>query len=163
MIPFEAIVIPLYYNLRDIGLTDTYWALILPESALQLSFGIYWMRSFFLAVPRELIEAARVDGARTLRTLVSVLIPIARPAITTMMVLLFMFSWNEFLLPLVMVDSSDATRTAPLGLANFQGRYGTDIPSLAAGSLLVALPVLVLYVFLNRRFIQGVLSGAIKE
>jgi raffinose/stachyose/melibiose transport system permease protein len=79
-----------------------------------------------------------------------------------MMVLLFLFTWNEFLLALVMVDASDAHRTAPLGLSNFQGRYSTDIPSLAAGSVIVALPVVVVYLFLQRQFIRGMLSGALK-
>jgi raffinose/stachyose/melibiose transport system permease protein len=79
-----------------------------------------------------------------------------------MMVLLFLFTWNDFLLALVMVDSSDSHRTAPLGLSNFQGRYSTDIPSLAAGAVIVALPVVIVYLFLQRQFIRGMLSGAVK-
>lgn len=163
MVPFEAMVIPLYYDLRDLNLTDTYWALILPETALSLSFGTFWMRAFFRAVPHQLLEAARIDGASSWTVLWRILLPLGKPAISTMMALLFMSSWNEFLLALVMVDSSDAHRTAPLGLANFHGRFGADVPGVAAASLLVALPVFVVYLFLHRRFIQGMLGGAIKQ
>jgi raffinose/stachyose/melibiose transport system permease protein len=162
VVPFEAMIVPLYYNFQDYGLTETYWALILPQLGLSLSFGTFWMRAFFLSAPRELVEAARMDGARSPTVLWRILIPLGRPAITTMMVLLFLFTWNEFLLALVMVDASDAHRTAPLGLSNFQGRYSTDIPSLAAGSVIVALPVVVVYLFLQRQFIRGMLSGALK-
>lgn len=162
VVPFEAMIVPLYYNLRDLGLTETYWALILPQLGLSLSFGTFWMRAFFRSAPAELIEAARIDGARSLTVLWRVLIPLAKPAITTMMVLLFLFTWNEFLLALVMVNASDSYRTAPLGLSNFQGRYSTDIPSLAAGSVIVALPVVIVYLFLQRQFIRGMLSGAVK-
>jgi raffinose/stachyose/melibiose transport system permease protein len=162
VVPFEAMIVPLYYNFRDLGLTETYWALILPQLGLSLSFGTFWMRAFFLSAPTELMEAARIDGARSLTILWRVLMPLAKPAITTMMVLLFLFTWNDFLLALVMVDASDSHRTAPLGLSNFQGRYSTDIPSLAAGAVIVALPVVVVYLFLQRQFIRGMLSGALK-
>jgi raffinose/stachyose/melibiose transport system permease protein len=162
VVPFEAMIVPLYYNFRDLGLTETYWALILPQLGLSLSFGTFWMRAFFLSAPTELVEAARIDGARSFTVLWRVLMPLAKPAVTTMMVLLFLFTWNEFLLALVMVDASDSHRTAPLGLSNFQGRYSTDIPSLAAGAVIVALPVVIVYLFLQRQFIRGMLSGALK-
>jgi raffinose/stachyose/melibiose transport system permease protein len=162
IVPFEAMIIPLYYDMREVGLTETYWALILPQVGLALSFGTFWMRAFFLAAPRELIEAARVDGASSWAILWRVLVPIGRPAITTMMLLIALTTWNEFLLALVMVDSSEALRTAPLGLANFQSRYGTDVIGLAAGSVIVATPVVVVYLFLQRHFVRGMLAGAIK-
>lgn len=162
MVPFEAMIIPLYYDLRQQGLTETYWAMILPQAGLSLSFGTFWMRAFFRAVPRQLIEAARVDGASSWTVLWRILVPLGWPALSTLMVLLFMFSWNEFLLALVMVDASEAHRTAPLGLANFQSRFGADVPGAAAASLMVALPVFVLYLFLHRRFIRGMLGGAVK-
>jgi raffinose/stachyose/melibiose transport system permease protein len=162
MVPLESTVVPLYYDFRDFGLTDTYAALILPQAGVSLAFGTFWMRAFFLSAPTELMEAARLDGASSLTVLWRVLVPLAKPAITTMMVLLFLFTWNDFLLALVMVDSSDSHRTAPLGLSNFQGRYSTDIPSLAAGAVIVALPVVIVYLFLQRQFIRGMLSGAVK-
>ncbi|HEY6888436.1 MAG TPA: carbohydrate ABC transporter permease [Solirubrobacter sp.] len=161
MVPMEAIIVPLYYDFRDIGLTNTYWGLILPQIATSVAFGTFWMRAFFRGVPRSLVEAARIDGASSWFTLWRVLLPLARPAVLTMTVLLFMWTWNEFLLALVMV-SDEGLRTAPLGLSFFQGRNTSDLTLLAAGSVIVALPVVILYVFLQRHFIRGMLAGAVK-
>jgi raffinose/stachyose/melibiose transport system permease protein len=161
MVPTEAIIVPLYYDLRDLNLTDTYWALILPQIATSVAFGTFWMRAFFRTVPRSLIEAARIDGASTWFILWRVLLPLARPAVLTMVVLLFMWTWNEFLLALVMV-SDEGLRTAPLGLSFFQGRNTSNLTLLAAGAVIVATPVVVLYMFLQRHFIRGMLAGAVK-
>ncbi len=161
MVPTEAIIVPLYYDLRDLNLTNTYWALILPQIATSVAFGTYWMRTYFRTVPRSLIEAARLDGASSWFTLWRVLLPLARPAVLTMTVLLFMWTWNEFLLALVMV-SDESLRTAPLGLSFFQGRNTSDLSLMAAASVIVALPVVILYVFLQRHFIRGMLAGAVK-
>jgi raffinose/stachyose/melibiose transport system permease protein len=161
MVPMEAIIVPLYYDFRDLGLTNTYWGLILPQIATSVAFGTFWMRAFFRGVPRSLVEAARIDGASSWFTLWRVLLPLARPAVLTMTVLLFMWTWNEFLLALVMV-SDDNLRTAPLGLSFFQGRNTSDLTLMSAGSVIVALPVVIVYVFLQRHFIRGMLAGAVK-
>jgi raffinose/stachyose/melibiose transport system permease protein len=161
MIPEEAMIVPLYYDLRSLGLTDTYWALILPQVALSVAFGTFWMRAFFVSTPRSLMEAARIDGASSWTTLWRVLVPFGRPAILTMMVLVFMWTWNEFLLALVMV-TNESLRTAPLGLAFFQGQHTSDLTLLAAGAVIVATPVVLAYVFLQRHFIRGMLTGAVK-
>jgi len=161
MIPTEAIVVPLYYDYRDLGLTDTSWALILPQIGTSVAFGTFWMRAYFRTVPRSLVEAARIDGASSWFTLWRVVLPLARPAILTMTVLLSMWTWNEFLLALVMV-TDEGLRTAPLGLSFFQGRNQTDLTLLAAGAVIVATPIVLLYVFLQRHFIRGMLSGAVK-
>jgi raffinose/stachyose/melibiose transport system permease protein len=161
MIPTEALVVPLYFDLRRLELIDTYWSLILPQIALSVAFGTFWMRAFFRATPRSILEAARIDGASSWTTLWRVLVPFGRPAILTMMVLVFMWTWNEFLLALVMV-SSENLRTAPLGLAFFQGQHTSDLSLLAAGAVIVATPVVLVYVFLQRHFIRGMLSGAVK-
>ena len=161
MVPMEAIIVPLYYDFRDWGLTNTYWALILPQIGTSVAFGTFWMRAFFRGVPRSLVEAARIDGASSWFTLWRVLLPLARPAVLTMTVLLFMWTWNEFLLALVMV-SDENLRTAPLGLSFFQGRNTSELTLMAAGSVIVALPVVILYVFLQRHFIRGMLAGAVK-
>ena len=137
IVPTEALIVPLYYDLRDLGLTDTYWALILPQIGLSVSFGTFWMRAFFRSAPRSLIEAARVDGASSWTVLWRILVPLGRPAVLTMAVLIFMWTWNEFLLALVMV-SSEHLRTAPLGLAFFQGQHTSDFSLLAAGAMIVA-------------------------
>jgi raffinose/stachyose/melibiose transport system permease protein len=161
MIPTEAVIVPLYYDFRDVGLTDTYWALILPQLGTSVAFGTFWMRAYFRTVPPSLVEAARLDGASSWFTLWRVLLPLARPAVLTMTVLLFMWTWNEFLLALVMV-TDEGLRTAPLGLSFFQGRNESNLTLLAAGAVIVATPVVVLYVFLQRHFIRGMLSGAVK-
>lgn len=162
MVPEEALVIPLYFDLRGVGLTDTYWALILPQTAQSLAFSTFWMRTFFRGVPGSLIEAARIDGANSWSVLWRILVPISRPALLTMAMLVFMWTWNDFLFPLVMI-STEKLRTAPLGLAFFQGQHTSQFSLLAAGATIVALPVVVLYFFLQRHFISGMLSGAVKE
>lgn len=161
MVPSEAFVIPLYFDLRDIGLTDTYWSLILPQTAQSLAFGIFWMRTFFRSVPSAVVEAAKIDGASDWAVLWRILVPVSVPGVLTMAILVFMWTWNEFLLPLVMI-TTDSRRTAPLGLAFFQGEHTTQFSLLAAASLIVALPVVLLYVFLQRYFISGMLAGAVK-
>lgn len=162
-IPTEAIVVPLYFDLRSAGLDNTYAGLILPQVAMSVAFGTFWMRAYFRSVPRSLLEAARIDGASTWTTLWRVLVPVGRPAILTMLLLTTMWTWNEFLLPLVIVNSDEALRTAPLGLSFFQGTHKTDYSLLMAGALIIAAPIVTVYVFLQRQFIAGMLSGAIKE
>lgn len=162
MMPLEALVIPLYFSMRDVGLTNTWWAVALPLSALHLAFGTFWMRAAFRSIPTALIEAAEMDGASRWSTLWRILVPTVRPAIVVLILLVFMWTWNDFLLALVML-SDPGVRTAPLSLTQFQGQFSADFTLVAAGSLLVALPVVLLYAFLQREFIRGMLSGAVKE
>jgi len=160
-VPFEAMVVPLYFDFQSLHLTNTYWGLILPESGIYLAFGVFWMRAFFLAVPRALIESARIDGASSFRILTQILIPIGKPVILTLMMLTFLSSWNEYLVPLVMT-SSNSLQTVPLALASFQGQQLTDEPSLAAASLIVAGPAIAVYIFTQRTFFRGLLQGSVK-
>jgi raffinose/stachyose/melibiose transport system permease protein len=163
MVPVEAMIVPLYFDFRDLHLTDTYWALILPQIGLSVAFGTFWMRAFFRSSPRSLIEAARIDGASSWGVLWRVLLPQARPAITTMCALVFVYTWNEFLLALVLIQDP-ARQTAPLGLSFFAGTARAGDPTaVAAAAVLVALPIIIVYVFLQRHFIRGMLAGAIKE
>jgi raffinose/stachyose/melibiose transport system permease protein len=166
--PYEATVIPLYYDFLNyhpagISLAGSYWALILPQIGQSVTLGTFWMRAFFLSTPRALVEAGRIDGAGSFRILRSVLLPQARPALLTLCLLVFIYTWNEFLLALVLLNGSDNT-TTPLGLAFFAGvaRAG-DPTKVAAASVLVAAPIVIVYLFLQRHFIRGVLAGAIKE
>jgi len=162
MMPNEVVVVPLYFDLRELHLTDTLWAVVLPQIAQSVAFGTYWMRTYFRTSSRSIVEAARLDGAGHWRTLWLILVPLARPAIVTLTVLTFMWTWNEFLIPLVMV-TAEGLRTAPLGLAFFQGQYTQGFTLLAAGACIVATPVVLLYVFLQRHFIAGMLEGAVRE
>lgn len=161
VMPFESTVVPLYYNLRALGLVNTHLGVILPQIALYTAFGVFWMRSFFRSTPQALIEAARIDGGSSLRILWSVLLPLARPAILTLATLYFIWSWNEFLLSLVVLTSPDM-QTAPAGLGLFVGERLSDIPGLSAGAIIISIPTVILYVILNRKIISGILQGAVK-
>jgi raffinose/stachyose/melibiose transport system permease protein len=163
IIPMESIIVPLYYDLRRVNLTDTYWSVILPQVAVSVAFGTFWMRAFFLSSPRSLIEAARIDGASHMGVLVRVLLPSARPALQTMGVLLFMGSFNDFLLPLVMLQGDESARTVPLAVYSFMGHREIQVNLLAAGGIIATLPVVVLYLLTQRNFIQGMMTGALKE
>lgn len=159
MIPAEAIVIPLFFDLRTLGLTDTLFAIVMPQVAQSVAFGTFWMRTQFRAMPPSLLEAAALDGTTALGALTRILVPAARPGILTLVVLLFMWTWNEFLIPLIMAPSGQI-QTAPLSLAIFQGQYTAETSLLAAAAVLIAVPVVIVYLFLQRYFIQGMLEGA---
>ena len=162
--PYEATVIPLYYDFQDFGILNTYWSLILPQIGQSVAFGTFWMRAFFRSTPPALVEAARMDGASSFGVLWRVLVPQAMPAVLTMSLLVFVYTWNEFLLALVLVSGSQSHQTAPLGLSFFAGAARAGDPTkVAAAAMLVALPILLVYLFLQRHFVRGMLGGAIKE
>ena len=167
--PYEATVIPLYYDFQNVpllhwNLLNTYWALILPQIGQSVAFGTFWMRAYFKSVPRSLIEAARIDGATSFGILWRVLLPQATPALMTLSVLVFTYTWNEFLLALVLVSGSESHQTAPLGLSFFAGASRAGDPTkVAAAAVLVALPIVLVYLFLQRHFVRGMLGGSIKE
>jgi raffinose/stachyose/melibiose transport system permease protein len=161
IIPTEAVIVSLYYDLQSLHLIDTYWALILVEVSGEVAFGVFWMRASFMSVPRSLLEAARIDGASSWTVLWKILVPYARPSILTLMVLTFADSWNEFFLALVLT-TKDKFLTAPAGLQVFSSKYLTDVPLVSAGAAIVAIPVLIVFVIFQRDFIRGVLTGAVK-
>jgi raffinose/stachyose/melibiose transport system permease protein len=160
-LPIELVVVALYFDLQQVGLTNSYLGVILAETALFMPFGVYWMQNHFAALPRELLEAARVDGARSFTILARVLLPISWPAITTLALLYFMWSWNQFLLVIVLMQNPDL-RTAPSGLGFFVGQYSTNIPLLSAASLIVIGPIVLLYLVFQRNFVSGLTQGAVK-
>jgi raffinose/stachyose/melibiose transport system permease protein len=160
IIPTEATIVPLYYDVKAMGLLDTYWALIILEVSGEVAFGIFWMRAAFMSAPRSLLEAARMDGASTWRTLWSIMVPFARPAILTLTVLTFADSWDEFFLALVFTISHN---TAPAGLASFSGRYTTNIALVSAAAVIVAIPIVIVFIIFQREFLRGMLTGALKE
>lgn len=163
IIPWESLIIPLYRIFKGWGLTESLPALILPQIGVSVCLGTFWMRSFFRSTPRPIVDAARVDGAGHFRTLVGILVPSAVPAMLTLSVLVFMYTWNDFLLALVM-NPSGRLLTAPLALTFFAGaQRTTDQTVVAAAAVLVALPVIVAYVLLQRQFIRGFLTGSVKE
>lgn len=160
-LPVELVVIALYFNLQDLGLANSYLGVILAETALFMPFGIFWMQAHFSTVPIELVEASRIDGAADRVVLFKVLLPISWPAIATLAVLYFMWSWNQFLLVLVLIQDP-GKRTAPAGLGYFVSQYSTDIPLLSAASVIVVAPIVVVYLIFQRNFVSGLTQGAIK-
>jgi raffinose/stachyose/melibiose transport system permease protein len=162
VVPLEAYLIPLYYELRSFGLLDSLPGLILPLLAQSLPFGVFWMRASFRSLPQSLVEAARLDGAGTFAILRYVLIPLLLPALTTLLVLTFVYTWNDFLLSLVVI-STQTLQTAPLSLALFIGQRTTDVAGLAAGALIISVPVVIVFVLFQRSLIRGILAGALKE
>ncbi|MDX3660693.1 carbohydrate ABC transporter permease [Streptomyces sp. ID05-26A] len=159
MVPFQIVMLPLLIMMRELGLVDTLGALIAPN--LATAFGVFLMRQFFTTLPRELEEAARIDGASRLRTLLQVLLPLMRPTLATLAVLTFLQTWNDFLWPLIVVQSPDAM-TVQLGLQSFQGAHTTNWPKLMAGTVLSQLPVLLVFFFAQRFFVRSVAAAGIK-
>jgi ABC-type glycerol-3-phosphate transport system permease component len=161
MIPVWSIVIPLFYELRSLGLIDTRTGAVLIEAAVGLPFAVFMLRATMRDLPRDVIEAAVIDGAGHLRMLRTIVLPLCLPAVKALIVFEFMWSWNELVVPLFFLQS-DSVRTLPIGLSFFQGRFGADPSIIAAGTSMAVLPVLVVYLLLNRQFIDGITAGATK-
>jgi raffinose/stachyose/melibiose transport system permease protein len=143
------------------GLVDTRWALILPLVGLDMSFGVYWMRTHFLGSPLELVEAAQVDGASTWQSFWKIQVPLAIPAISSLSILFFIWTWNQFLLALVL-DPIPSQSTMAGALGAFEGQYNTNIVLLCAGSLILIAPSLIIFLIFQRSFAKALLQGAIK-
>lgn len=160
MIPYQVIMIPLFVEIFKLGLLDTYWGLILPRATS--AFGIYLMRSFFVSLPKELEESARIDGLNEFRIYSSIMLPLCAPALITLAIFHFMNNWNDLLYPL-MLTSSTQMRTLSAGLAMFVGdrviEYG---PTFAAATISI-LPLLLAYTFAQKYFIQGVATTGLKN
>jgi raffinose/stachyose/melibiose transport system permease protein len=160
-LPLEGVIVPIYFEMRSLGLLDTRWALILPLIGLFMPFGVYWMRAHFVNAPRELSEAGRVDGATTWQLFWRVHVPLARPALTSLGILLTVWTWNQFLLAIVLVEDP-TQRTMAGALGAFQGQWGTNIPLLNAGSLLILAPMVVVFIAFQRHFVAALLQGSVK-
>ncbi|WP_420839935.1 carbohydrate ABC transporter permease [Allorhizobium sonneratiae] len=161
MVPTEAFIIPLYYEMRYLGLLNSYGAMIIPQIAMSVPFATLFMASAMEQLPQEILEAAVLDGASRPLILRRVMIPLLKPAISTLCLFLFIWTWNEFLIPLILVND-DVYRTMPLGMLFFQGRYTVNTPVLTAGAVLVILPIIVVYLIFQRKFIEGLTAGATK-
>ena len=161
MVPFTAIMIPLFYILRDIGVLGTYWAMILPQTAISLPFGIFFMRAFFSGLPYDLTDAAKIDGCNDFGVFRRVMLPLAGPAVAALVVFNFMGSWNAFLLPLLYLQS-DKLRPIMTGMMFFTTRWGVDYSMSMAGTLIVMAPIMAVYLVFQRQFIQGLTAGAVR-
>lgn len=159
-LPSQVTLVPLFQIMVTLGWLDTYQALILPN--LALPFGIFLMRQTMQAVPDELLQAARVDGAGEFRVFSRIVLPTVRPALAALAIFLFLAQWNEFVYPLVVLRTPESF-TIPVSLASLQGIGTTDYGQLMMGTFLSVLPILVLFLFLQRHFVAGILAGAVKQ
>lgn len=159
--PFATAILPVFIRVRDLGLLDSYWGVILPQVTFNLSFSIVLLRGFFAELPKELFEAAFMDGCSYIKIFWRITLPLSRPIIATVGVLALVGSWNNFLLPLVMIDS-DQIYPWPLGIMQYQGQYGTDWGRVLAFVSLTMMPAIFFYLLAQKHIIAGLTSGAVK-
>ena len=160
MIPLQVTIVPLFLVLSKIGLTNTLWSLILPP--MFSAFGIFLMRQHFLSLPRELEEAARIDGAGHIRMFFQVMLPLSGPALATLAIITFTYWWNDLFTPLVMISSVNE-ETLPVGLVLLAGRYTTgSLGTIAAGITIAIIPVLVVFIVAQRWIVQSIASSGLK-
>ena len=161
MLPPQVLYIPQFIMMSRYNLLDTKWSLVLLYTAMQLPVSTFLMRAYFSQLPSEIEDAARIDGCNDLRMFWQVMLPMARPGLATIWLLGFIYAWNELLLAMTMV-TNPANRTLPVAMMNFIGEFGANY-ALAAASLVSAmLPLLIAYLFLSERFIEGMTAGAVK-
>lgn len=159
MVPFNVSLIPLYRLVVQLGWVNSYMALILPGAVTPL--GIFLMRQFMHTIPNDLIDAARVDGASELAIWWRIIMPLSTPALAALGIFTFLWSWDDFLWPLVVLDAVELY-TLPLGLAQLRGRFGSDVGTMMAGASIAVVPVLVVYLLAQRRFIEGITQSGFK-
>ncbi len=159
MLPYQVTLIPLYDTLTTLGLAGTLPGMIAPR--MTNAFGIFFLRQFFLSLPRDLEEAARVDGASELRVFARIIVPLARPALLTLGLFHFQYNWNDLLWPLIMANNLESA-TLPAGLAMFMGQHVVEYGLLMAGSVLSLLPVIVFFLIIQRSFVAGIATTGMK-
>jgi raffinose/stachyose/melibiose transport system permease protein len=160
-IPPLLLMVPIYVEMVQLGLLDTYGCVILLYTALNLPFNVYLMTQFFRSLPDELLEAARMDGAGIHRIFVRVLLPLTKPALATLVIFNVLWAWNEFLFALILLQTDDV-KTLTVGVLQLQSRFVTDYPALMAGLLITSLPVIGAYLIFQRHLVRGIIAGAAK-
>ncbi len=160
MVPGSMTLIPLFLIAREFGLLNSYAGLILPTLAGPL--GVFLLRQYMLGIPRSLLDAARIDGCREFAVYWRIVLPLSLPALGTLAIITFTAHWRDFLWPML-VATDDSMKTLPVGLASLVGQFNTDYGAQMAGALLSVLPVIVVFLSLQRYFIRGLTAGALKE
>jgi raffinose/stachyose/melibiose transport system permease protein len=160
-IPQEALLYPLYNMFKEVGLYDNVWSVIIIFTVIQSAFGTYLLSSVFGAFPREILEAASLDGASRWQILRRVVFPISRPTISVLLVFFFIWTWNEFLIPLTFLVSNDS-QTVPLAAATLHGERLLDVTATSASALLSLIPTLVFFLIFQRTLTRGITAGAVK-
>jgi len=161
MIPIKLGIVPLFILMRDLGLINSLWSLILMNMATGIPLSMLILTGFFKTMPYELEEAARIDGAGNLRVLWHVMIPLMRPALGTVVIINFIASWNDFFFPLIFITEK-MKRTIPVGMMSLFGEHSADWGSLFAGLTLASLPMILLFFIASKQFMEGLTAGAIK-
>ncbi len=161
MFPAAVAILPLFIKVRDLGLVDTPWGVVLPQVAFGLAMGVLLMRNAFRQLPPELLEAALVDGCGYLRFFLLITLPLSRPILSTVGIIAFVGSWNGYLLPLIMLDTN-TLYPWPLGLMDFQGEYSTAWQLVLAFITLTILPAIIVFVAAQRYIVEGLTAGAVK-
>jgi multiple sugar transport system permease protein len=159
VVPAQVAMLPLFLLMKEMGLVNTYWGVIIP--GLASVFGIFLIRQYALSIPDDLLDAARVDGAGELRIYWMVVLPVLKPILVTLAIFTFMGVWNDFMWPLIVL-SDDRLYTLPVALANLSGERVQDTELMMAGSVLTILPVLLVFIVLQRYYVQGVMLGSVK-
>ena len=159
VIPTQVGMLPLFLILNSVHLVNSYWGVIFPSMAT--IFGIFLIRQFMLSIPDDLLDAARIDGAGEFRIYWSIVMPLARPVLVTLAIFMFMSAWNDFLWPLIVLTDS-ARYTLPVAVANLVGEHVQDTELMMASSVLTVLPVLILFLALQRHYIAGIMVGSVK-
>jgi multiple sugar transport system permease protein len=160
VIPVQVAMLPLFLLMKQLGLINTYWGVVIPTMAS--IFGIFLIRQYAFSIPDALLDAARMDGASEARIYVSVVLPVIMPILATLAIWTFLTTWNDFMWPLIVL-SDDSKYTLPVALANLSGEHVQDTELMMAGSVLTVLPVLLVFIFLQRFYIAGVMMGSVKE
>ena len=161
MFPAAAAILPLFIKIRDLGLLDTYWGVVLPQVAFGLGMSILLFRTFFRQLPSELLDAALIDGCGYIRFFRYITLPLSRPILATVGVIVFVHSWNSYLLPLVVLNRDDLYPW-PLGIMAYQGEYSTDWQLILAFVTLTILPAVIMFVVAQKYLVAGLMAGAIK-
>lgn len=159
--PAIALVVPVFSLVQSLGLFDTYWAVIIPLTALSIPFGVLVGANYIRAIPVEVFEAATLDGAGTFRTLISIVLPICRPILSVIAIFTFLAAWNEYLLPLLFLQDVDLKVVTQVPVY-FQSQRLADTPKIFAANVLISLPVVAFYLALQSTFRKGLASGAVK-
>ncbi|WP_435300519.1 carbohydrate ABC transporter permease [Timonella sp. A28] len=161
MLPQETLIYPLFTMANEVGLNNSPWTIVIIFTVIQSAFGTYLLASVLGTFPPALLEAAELDGASRWRILWQVVYPVVRPTMAVLMIFFFIWTWNEFFIPLVMLTSNDA-QTVPIALASLQGDRMLDVPTLNAGALVSLLPTLIFFLIFQRTLTRGVTAGAVK-
>ncbi|BAC15378.1 sugar binding-protein dependent transporter system permease [Oceanobacillus iheyensis HTE831] len=160
MVPLQVILIPNFGIITQFGWVDTFYALIIP--GVFSAFGVFLLRQFFMGIPKELDDAAKIDGCSYFGIYWRIILPNATPALTALGIFTILAAWNDFLWPLVMTNS-EGMRVLSVGISNFQGQYSTDYPLLMAGAVLSTIPMLLMFIFLQKYLLAGIALGGVRR